>query len=139
MRNVSNILILVFMLLMSNFSCINNHKSSVAIDRISNQETTLTNLVGSYIGNLPCVDCDAINTVLHLKRDHSYQLIYSYDGKSDDEFTKEGLWTVNKNHLILKGLDYQYMIQPDFLIQLDLSGNEITGELAEHYQLSKVK
>lgn len=114
-------------------SCINK-KSTRIVEEISS-----VNLIGAYFGNLPCVDCDAISTVLQLGRDHSYKLTYTYNGKSDDEFVKEGSWFVKKNHLVLNGLDYVYKIEPDFLVQLDLSGQVITGELAEKYQLDKIK
>lgn len=110
------------------------NKSTVLIDKLNT-----ANVIGSYTGNLPCVDCEAINTVLHLDRDNSYELIYTYDGKSRDEFVKKGDWLIDENFLILKGIDYHYKIQHDGLVQLDLSGEEITGDLAEKYQLIKVK
>jgi len=120
-------------------SCINNHKSTSVIDKLSNPETTVANVIGAYTGNLPCVDCDAIATVLHLDRDHSYKLMYKFEGKSKDEFVKEGSWTIDKNCIELKGLDYKYKIEPEHLVQLDLSGQEILGELADQYQLIKIK
>ena len=113
--------------------CINK-KSTGIVEEISS-----ISLVGAYVGDLPCVDCDAISTVLQLGQDHSYKLTYTYDGKSSDSFVREGSWVIKKNHLVLKGLDYIYKIEPDYLVQLDLSGQEITGELADKYQLAKIK
>lgn len=121
------------------FSCINNKKTSAAKDKIENVELRVANIVGMYSGDLPCVDCDAINTVLEVNRNHSYVLTYMYKGKSDDQFVKEGSWSVDKNKLVLNGLDYQYKIDAESLVQLDLSGNEITGDLAKNYELLKVK
>lgn len=110
-----------------------------AKDHPDNMETLSANLAGLYTGNLPCVDCEAIHTLLELHNDKSYVLRYSYEGKSDDQFVKEGEWRIVKNMLSLEGIDYQYKINPDFLIQLDLAGNEIRGDIAEKYQLSRVK
>lgn len=119
--------------------CINNQKRTVAKDKLENLELLSANVVGVYGGSLPCVDCDAINTLLELHRDHSYTLTYIYEGKSNDSFVKEGKWEVDKNKLVLDGVDYKYKISSEMLVQLDLSGNEITGDLAESYQLARKK
>ncbi|WP_164123571.1 copper resistance protein NlpE [Sphingobacterium sp. xlx-130] len=119
--------------------CINNKKRTTAKDKLENIELLAANVVGVYGGSLPCVDCDAISTVLELHRNHSYTLIYMYDGKSDDRFVKEGKWQIEKNKLILDGVDYKYKIESEILVQLDLSGNEITGDLAERYQLARLE
>ncbi|ERJ58235.1 copper resistance protein NlpE [Sphingobacterium paucimobilis] len=120
-------------------ACINNKKRTTAKDKLENIELLAANIVGAYTGNLPCVDCDAISTLLELHRDHSYTLTYQYDGKSNERFVKEGKWEIDKNKLILDGVDYKYKIESELLVQLDLSGNEITGDLAESYQLAKMK
>lgn len=119
--------------------CVNNQKSLAAKDNTENMEQLSVNISGMYSGNLPCVDCEAIATLLELNQDNSYILRYIYEGKSDDQFIKEGKWSVRKNMLHLEGVDYQYKITADFLTQLDLSGNEIKGDLAEKYQLARVK
>jgi copper homeostasis protein (lipoprotein) len=133
--SISSILILIFVV----FSCVNNQKSVAAKDKSENMETLSANLAGYYSGDLPCVDCESINTMLELHRDKSYVLRYIYEGKSDDQFIKEGEWSVDKNMLSLEGVDYQYKINSEYLIQLDLAGNEIKGDLAEKYQLSRIK
>lgn len=120
------------------YSCINNKKTSAVIDGNERTELKTANIIGTYSGNLPCVDCDAIKTVLQLNRDYSYKLVYFYEGKSNDAFVKEGSWELDKNKLILNGIDYAYKVVREGLYQLDLSGNEITGDLADNYQLAKV-
>lgn len=132
MRIVSYLLIFAISAFVQ-VGCINK-KTTTNIDELSS-----ANLIGAYKGDLPCVDCDAISTVLHLDRDHSYRLTYMYQGKSNDAFVKEGSWKINKNFLVLNGVDYKYKIGPDFLVQLDLSGQVITGDLAQSYQLEKIK
>lgn len=120
-------------------SCINNQRTSDVKERSDNTEVLSANIIGEYSGALPCVDCQGINTLLELHRDNSYVLTYIFEGKSSDTFVKQGFWKVNKNRLTLHGVDYKYKIDGDKLFQLDLSGNEITGDLARLYQLSKVK
>lgn len=120
-------------------SCINNQKTSEVKERSDNYELLSANIIGEYMGDLPCVDCQAINTSLELNRDNSYVLTYTFEGKSNDTYVKQGFWKINKNRLILNGVDYKYKINGDKLFQLDLSGNEITGDLARFYELSKVR
>lgn len=121
-------------------SCVNNHKSTPLLLRNSaSQELVLTNLIGAYYGDLPCAGCDAIATILSLERDHSFKMTYTYQGKSDNQFVKEGKWSIHDDQLALEGVDYMYKIEPTHLVQLDLSGEEIKGELANKYQLNKIK
>ncbi len=129
----------VVLLLSLALGCINNQKTSDAKEKSDHVELVSANVIGEYLGSLPCVDCEAINTLLELRRDNSYKLTYTYEGKSDDTFVKQGYWKINKNQLILHGVDYRYKIQEDILYQLDLSGNEIRGDLATQYQLAKVR
>ena len=133
--SISSLLILIVVV----FSCVNNQKTVAAKDSAETMETLSVNLAGIYTGNLPCVDCESISTLLELNKNKSYILRYSYEGKSDDQFVKEGSWSVKKNTLNLEGVDYKYKINRDYLVQLDLAGNEIKGDLAEKYQLSKVE
>ncbi|TJZ61409.1 copper resistance protein NlpE [Sphingobacterium olei] len=139
MRIFSTILFSILANFLLFMSCINNKKSSNTLDKKENLEFLSANVVGHYSGKLPCADCEAINTVLELSKDHSYELKYVYVGKSSDKFTKNGNWKVEKNNLVLEGLDYEYKIVDGVLWQLDLAGNTITGDLAENYQLEKIK
>lgn len=129
----------VFLLLTIALSCVNNQKSLAAKENNEAMKQLSVNISGIYSGNLPCVDCEAINTMLELNPDNSYVLRYIYEGKSNDQFVKKGEWSMEKNTLSLEGVDYQYKVNSDYLLQLDLSGNEIKGDIAEKYQLSRVK
>lgn len=126
-------------LIVTIYSCVNNQNTIVGKDKIENMETLSANLAGYYSGDLPCVDCESIRTMLELHKDKSYVLRYIYEGKSEDQFIKEGEWTIDKNMLRLEGVDYRYKISPDFLVQLDLAGNEIKGDLADKYQLNRIR
>lgn len=118
-------------------SCINskaNADAEVGNDKMSQ----LTGLVGRYVGDLPCADCSAISTTLVLSDNKTYVLNYSYVGKSDELFEKKGTWRVVDDVLQLDSEDYNYKIVGNKLNQLDLSGKEITGNLAGKYMLNKV-
>lgn len=99
--------------------------------------------LGMYEGILPCADCEGIETKLILKQDNKYILQTFYLGK------KEALplvvsgsynWDELGNIVILSGVENapnQYFVSENYIIQLDMQGNKITGVLAEKYILKK--
>jgi len=99
---------------------------------------------GSYLGLLPCADCEGIQTILTLNKDLSYRLKTQYLGKSDHFFESSGefSWNEEGNTVILKdtesaGQPSRYFVGENTLTQLDQQGNKIAGELAGKYVLSK--
>ncbi|WP_185210496.1 copper resistance protein NlpE N-terminal domain-containing protein [Sphingobacterium mizutaii] len=64
---------------------------------------------------------------------------YEYVGKSAEVFESTGKWKVDQDILSLENVDYSFKISKDQLNQLDLSGKEIKGDLAEKYVLQKIK
>lgn len=134
MRAVLNISGLLLIGLFSIVGCVNT-RTNASIENNKVDKITEGRLVGTYSGNLPCTDCDAIATSLTLANDKAYTLEYIYVGKSVVPFSKTGVWELEEGELNLEGLDYKYKVEPDQLRQLDLSGKEITGELAERYVL----
>ena len=98
---------------------------------------------GMYKGVLPCADCEGIETVLILNSDNTYLLRTNYLGKPDAlaiEKTGPFRWNAAGNTVILGNLENtpnQYFVGEDKMIQLDLSGNPITGGLADKYILAK--
>ncbi|MBD1425096.1 copper resistance protein NlpE [Sphingobacterium arenae] len=115
-------------------SCVNTRtNANIENNKVSNM--TESRLVGTYRGSLPCTDCDAIATSLTLSNDRGYSLKYIYMGKSAKSFSKTGSWKLQDGELNLEGVDYKYKVELDQLRQLDLSGKEIRGELAERYVL----
>lgn len=123
------------MILIVAFSCMHNKVAQQAMDK--NAEFSVVNLIGVYKGNLPCADCDAIETFLTLTNQYDFEMKYRYIGKSDQLFEYEGKWHLEDNRLVLEGVDYMYKVDKNRLWQLDLSGNEIMGELADKYVLVK--
>ncbi|MCL7989287.1 copper resistance protein NlpE [Sphingobacterium sp. lm-10] len=118
-------------------SCINN-KANADVESNVDRSRQKYNLSGRYEGNLPCADCSAISTTLVLNKDRTYSLHYTYVGKSDELFHKDGVWRVDSDVLHLESEDYNYKIEGDRLSQLDLSGKEMTGNLAGKYILDRV-
>jgi len=97
---------------------------------------------GIYEGVLPCADCEGIYTRIELDREESYRKITHYLGKGDGTvYESEGtfIWDETGNRITLKGAEgaNRYFVSENRLIQLDLQGERITGDLAELYELKK--
>lgn len=97
---------------------------------------------GTYMGTIPCADCEGISVQITLNSDETYQLSYSYLGKADDTpETASGKFTWDEAGgaitLDVKDCPPYYKVGENKLIQLDMSGNPIDGELAEMYVLTK--
>lgn len=98
---------------------------------------------GNYTGTLPCADCQGIETAIALNKDGSYLMKTKYLGKSDmvNEKTGKFTWNTAGNTITLDGISNapsQYFVGENVLIQLDMAGKKITGNMAELYQLKKV-
>lgn len=96
---------------------------------------------GSYQGVLPCADCEGIKTTIKLNRDLSYNIKDEYLGKKDGVFESQGTfkWNDGGQKIILSDSDRNnYFVGENRLIQLDASGNKITGDLANLYVLNKM-
>jgi uncharacterized lipoprotein NlpE involved in copper resistance len=98
---------------------------------------------GTYKGVVPCADCEGIETTLILNADNTYQMRTRYLGKPGDksfETTGTFSWNAGGNTIILAGVENapgQYFVGENQLIQLDMSGARITGNLADKYILTK--
>ncbi|MBP1648639.1 MAG: hypothetical protein H6Q30_2084 [Bacteroidetes bacterium] len=114
--------------------------------RVVPADTSRTSLdwAGVYTGTLPCGDCEGIRTALRLNADRSYVLRTSYIGKSDAVYESRGTfeWNEQGNRITLKDIaadkaPSMYLVGENKLIQLDLEGNRITGDLATRYEMQK--
>ena len=98
---------------------------------------------GTYKGVTPCADCEGIETEITLNADLTFTLKTKYLGKGDGKvFQETGSFVWDKTGGIislegLKGRPSQYKVGENRLIQLDMEGNVITGDLAEKYVLTK--
>lgn len=94
---------------------------------------------GQYAGILPCADCEGIAYRLALNTDYSYRERLYYQGKSTEAFENQGTFSIRPDGIVVlekseKGMSL--FRKNDYgLLMLDIEGNEITGALADRYQL----
>lgn len=99
--------------------------------------------LGMYQGIVPCADCEGIETTLVLADESSYVLKTKYLGKKDIKKNEQkGTYTWNEvgNTIILAGIENgpaKYFVGENYVVQLDMEGNKIEGDLAEKYILQK--
>lgn len=101
--------------------------------------------VGVYSGIIPCADCSGIETQITLNSDNTFKITSKYLDEEEvvSIHTGEIQWSKDGKSIALSELDKeafpsQYKVEKNALIQLDLEGNIITGELASNYILTKV-
>jgi len=117
----------------------------VGVDTLSISDNSQNSLdwQGTYKGITPCADCEGIETEIVLNADLTFTLKTKYLGKGDGKvFQEAGSFVWDKTGGIislegLKGRPSQYKVGENRLIQLDMEGNVITGDLAEKYVLIK--
>lgn len=95
---------------------------------------------GTYQGTLPCADCPGIRYVLTLNENNTYQLKTQYLERGDSVFTESGKFTWDKNgsQVTLADRGEKFQVGENKLFHLDMEGNRVTGNLAEHYVLNRV-
>ncbi len=96
-------------------------------------------LAGTYLGMIPCADCEKIIYRLQLNSDNTYQSKITYQGKSEKPIIKKGVFTIN-DRLIIQldknagGMNL-FKRQSKGLLLLDKNGKVIEGDLADKYYL----
>ena len=98
---------------------------------------------GEYKGVVPAADCSGIDVSIRIERDGTFELRYKYLDKSDDVFIEKGTfkWDNAGGIITLDIRDYppHYKVGENVLIQLDMSGKVISGDLAGMYVLKKAQ
>jgi uncharacterized lipoprotein NlpE involved in copper resistance len=98
---------------------------------------------GTYKGTVPCASCEGIETILTLNIDRTYILSTHYFGRNDAlEEDDMGTFTWDETGSIItleqvSNGPSKYKVGENRLWQLDIDGNIITGDLADHYILTK--
>jgi len=97
-----------------------------------------------YVGTLPCADCAGIDVSLQLNKNKTYILnaVYRFaSADSSSNSNKEtGTWSEGNDTIYLANTNAavaRYIKTDTGLLQLDGSGNRITGPLAAMYMLHK--
>jgi len=99
---------------------------------------------GVYTGIVPCADCEGIQTTLILREGLNYRLETIYLGKAGETQTRSGTfaWNASGHIVTLENVDETsfpayYAVGENHVLQLDLKGNKIEGDLADNYRLIK--
>jgi uncharacterized lipoprotein NlpE involved in copper resistance len=116
-----------------------NQETSGTIDTQNSQNNS--DWKGTYSGVIPCADCEGIRVEITLN-DNTYQASYLYLGKQDatqDLFSGKFSLDTSSNIITLDNQEIPpyYQVGENKLTQLDMEGDEITGEMAEMYVLTK--
>jgi uncharacterized lipoprotein NlpE involved in copper resistance len=111
-----------------------------AIEAAGNPQNNLS-WEGVYSGIIPAADAQGIEVIIKLGYDKTFSASYKYIDKTGSGFETNGTFQWNKSGTII-ALDTEdippyYKVGKNKLIQLDLDGNEITGELADYYILTQ--
>lgn len=103
-------------------------------------QAAVEQLAAFYTGNLPCADCDGIQTMLTLNADvqRSYTLEEQYQGKQPKTVNSDGTWTVEGNVVTLNGKSgaVKYQVTNDGLVGMNADGSLMD---ATKYLLKKVQ
>jgi uncharacterized lipoprotein NlpE involved in copper resistance len=95
---------------------------------------------GAYIGNVPTAGGMGMIISITLEKDAYIKKVEYVD--KDGVFEDKGTYTLNKegNTIILEGITdspNKYLVDENCLIQLDMEGEQITGDFADLYVLQK--
>ncbi len=128
-------------------SCTSKQGNSSKTDTISvlpDSHTSQNSLdwQGIYSGITPCASCEGIDTSLEINEDLTYQLTMIYLGEDEpNKVERSGnfRWNEAGNIITLDNEDKpnQYFVGENYIAMLDMDGNRVTGELADHYILRK--
>ncbi|WP_192347063.1 copper resistance protein NlpE [Algoriphagus sp. Y33] len=109
----------------------------------SDNSATSLDWSGTYKGTVPCASCEGIETTLTLNSDFTYKIVTNYLGRNDaleEENTGSFTWDETGSIITLEKVSQApslYKVGENRIWQLDMEGNMITGDLADHYILTK--
>jgi uncharacterized lipoprotein NlpE involved in copper resistance len=96
---------------------------------------------GLYTGIIPAADGPGIDVQLTLNNNSTFVLQYRYIDRGDSVYNVRGTFTWDETGEIaildIINTPPYYKLEGNRLIQLDMQGNRITGNLADHYVLEK--
>lgn len=117
-----------------------NEKNEVA----TQQEMKSEGYYGTYLGVLPCADCEGIKTTLVIRNDRTYDLVSEYlsTKKMPEPVKTSGVYNMKQSDLIelvtpSSGAKTYYKIVKNTLVRTDSVGEDYLGEMSENYKLTK--
>ncbi len=134
------------------YSCNNTKKTDAETDNVNmemdelrgsdmhNSQTSL-DWAGTYVGMLPCSNCEGIDTELRIE-DDVYVLKTLRKGVDNAYLEQTGniTWSDDGSMIILGGIEdgpFMYKVEENRIVQLNTSGNRNTGDKANAYILRK--
>lgn len=126
-------------------SCQQKNKSllnrPVLVDAAHNSRNSI-DWEGTYIGTLPCSDCDGLATVLEINKNGTYIISTTPAGKTNGTLRHEGSFAWNKNGSVIElsgaAIDNRYfLIGENVLILLDKNVERYKAEQSDRYWLIK--
>ena len=109
---------------------------------ITRDTTLAAQVAGSYLGMIPCADCEAIAYRLLLGKDLTYRERLVYKGKTEEPVEASGTYgfTTDGTIVLVKAEPghTHFRRHPKGLLMLDGKGHEITGALADRYILPRM-
>ncbi len=131
----------ICLLIITNCSS-NNQKAQ---GNLANDGQSSLDWAAHYRGVLPCASCPGIDTEIKLYQDSTYVISRRYKGENGSVMKDFGRfsWSENGENIILEhesdsSQNQAYKVGENGLTHLDQNGEEIEGELAEHYFLKKI-
>jgi uncharacterized lipoprotein NlpE involved in copper resistance len=96
---------------------------------------------GTYTGKIPTAGGEGMLVTIELG-ENTYVRKTEYVNKKHQVFEEKGnfTWNADGNTIILDGITdspNRYFVESNALVQLDMDGNRITGDLANMYVLTK--
>ncbi|MDH8701268.1 copper homeostasis protein (lipoprotein) [Dysgonomonadaceae bacterium PH5-43] len=122
-------------------------KQKNAEETIATADTSQNSLdwKGTYVGVMPCADCEGINISITLNEDNSYKMERVYLTAERETFSTEGTfaWDEQGSVITLETTEAEtypsvIKVAENKLVLLDKEGKEVAGELAENYILTKL-
>ena len=97
---------------------------------------------GTYYGEIPSASGSGIIVRITLTQDETYELQYHYIDRPENFYQVSGpfTWHPDGTTITLEGLENYpkyYWVSSGYIIQLDMRGRRITGNLADKYILRK--
>jgi heat shock protein HslJ len=141
-RNILFIISIISVFMALN-SCKSKQKASTGLVYIGDNARNNFDWAGTYVGIIPCADCEGIQTRITLNKDGSYSMSQKY-GDKDGLFEQKGniRWSALGNTMALSDLNntnpVNYKVGENEITMLDSEGYEIKGTLANNYILAKV-
>jgi copper homeostasis protein (lipoprotein) len=112
---------------------------------VADNSLTSVDWPGIYTGNLPCADCEGIQTMIELHKDRTFIMQKKHTGKSSTVNRSQGNFEWNSQGSFIKikpndGTDPElYQVGENMLVKLDDSGKKIEDALENRYKLFKTQ